>query len=691
MIFFRNLSTALLMSLSVYGYADIVSYNFDIDYDEIFIIDETVIAMSINDQVPGPTIEAKIGDTLQVTFNNRMDVETSIHWHGILLPNDQDGVPFLNTLPIAAGESFTYEFLIKHAGTYWYHSHTGIQEQRGIYGALVFKEQESRYDYDVEKVIVLSDWTNEDPGSVLRHLKREDDYYALKKQAVQSWEGVLANGTTALRNRVNSSLSRMEPMDISDVGYDAFLINGQQESWDRGVAPGSTVRLRIINASASSYFFVELASGEMTIIEADGMPVEPVQVDRLRIAIAETYDVLVTLPEANAAYELRATSEDVTGFASLYLGDGDVVNVEPLTKPNLYIMDHNMHGNASGMDMSDQTATQQPMDYQMDHSKHMDMGNSQLRMLDEYSGLRSLTTIESIPGQSVREIELTLTGSMERYVWSLNDLVLSESDKIMINKGEKVRLKLVNETMMQHPIHFHGHFFSVINGEENKSPLKHTVNVPPLKTVLIEFDANEEKDWFLHCHNLYHMKSGMAAVVGYNNPVLNNSDLGFDRLQTAHKEPRYLFADLGFQSNMVSGEIWAMDTRNSANIEYDYDYDNDYDIETKYERHLTRFFSVFAGGSFDSERGNDNNTAIIGINYILPLLIESNLRIDTDGKVRLQMHNEHQLTERIKFDWEWNTHDEYRVRFGYEFNKQVMVIFNYDSDFKFGAGMEFRL
>jgi FtsP/CotA-like multicopper oxidase with cupredoxin domain len=684
MIFFRNLSTALLMSLSVYCYADIVSYNFDIDYDEIFIIDKTVVAMSINDQIPGPIIEAKIGDTLQVTFNNKMDVETSVHWHGILLPNDQDGVPFLNTLPIAAGESFTYEFLVRHAGTYWYHSHTRLQEQRGIYGALVFKEQESRYDYDVEKVIVLSDWTNEDPGSVLRHLKREDNFYALKKQAIQTWEGVLSNGAIALRNRVISALSRMEPMDISDVGYDSFLINGQQESSDKNIEHGSTVRLRIINASASSYFFVDFSAGEMTIIEADGMPVEPFPVDRLRIATAETYDVLVTLPNEPAAYELRATAEDITGFASLYLGDGNLINVESLTKPNLYLMDHNSHGNDSRMDMSDQSATQQPMD----HSKHIGIG--QLQILDEYSGLRSLSESEQIPDQSVREIDLILAGNMDRYVWSLNDLVLSESDRIVINKGEKVRLKLVNETMMQHPIHFHGHFFRVINGEENQSPLKHTVNVPPLKTILIEFYANEEKDWFLHCHNLYHMKSGMAAVVGYDDPALNNSDLGFDRLQSTLKEPRYLFADLGFQSNMVSGEIWAMDTRNTVNIEYDYDYESDYDIEIKYERHLTRFFSVFAGGSFDSERGNDNNTAIFGINYILPLLVESNLRIDTDGKVRLQMHNEHQLTERIKFDWEWDTDDEYRVRFGYEYNKQLMVIFNYDSDFKFGAGIESR-
>lgn len=678
----RILCFTLLCFISTACFSSVAKYSFDVDYQEMNITGENIQVMAINNQIPAPTIEAMIGDSLQVTFNNHMDVETSIHWHGVLLPYDQDGVPYLNTLPIQPNESFTYEFEIKHSGTYWYHSHTELQEQRGIYGALIFKDKQPRYEYDLKKVLVLSDWINENPKDVMRNLKRNDHYYAFKKDTVQSWQEVLNNGQIAIQNRINGALSRMGPMDISDVGYDAFLVNGKDSSWMSDVKPGDTVRLRIINAAASSYFHLNYSGGNMTIVEMDGMPIEPYQVDKLQIAIAETYDVMITLPEGPGAFEFRATSEDVTGYASVYLGSGDITNVKDLSKPDLYLVDHSMHDKPQVMSAIET----QPMDPNMDHSQHlMRQSNSELI---EYYGLRSITPFEPEDNKSIREIELKLTGSMERYVWSLNDLILSESEKIMIKKGERIRLKLVNTTMMKHPIHFHGHFFRVDNGQGNYSPLKHTVNVPQMQTVEIEFDANDERDWFLHCHNLYHMKSGMAAVISYDNSDINSSSVGFKQLLESQHLPWFAFANIGLQSNMVSSELWAMNARNNFNLEFDYNFHNEFEIDIDYERRLTRFFGLFLGVNVEGDEVQDRAKGIAGINYVLPFLMESNIRVDTDGEIRLQLQNDHQLTKRIHFDWYWNTDEEYRVRLGYEFNKQFTGLVNYDSDFKLGAGLE---
>ncbi len=678
MRFLTRFIIVYLCLISAHVHAEVVSYQFNIDYKEMNITGESVLAMSINNQIPAPTVEAKVGDVLKVTFNNLMDVETSIHWHGILLPNDQDGVPYLTTSPIKVGASFTYEFPVIHSGTYWYHSHTGLQEQRGIYGSIIFNEKQQHYQYDEEKVIVLSDWINENPKQVLRNLKREDDYYSLKKDAVQSWDKIIANGLPALKNRFNRARIRMGAMDISDVGYDAFLINGKQQSSNEDVKPGSKVRLRIINAGASSYFYVDYAGGEMTIIEADGVAVIPVKVDRLRIAIAETYDVIIEIPQLEKAYELRATSEDVTGYASMYLGKGEVVTVKPLEKPNPFLVDHSMH--MVSVDKSDHE------NHNMMHMKHKN--ESDIKVLNEYKGLRSLTHTTLDVNNPKREMLLRLTGSMERYVWSFNDKTLSEDDKILIKKGENVRFILKNETMMHHPIHLHGHFFRVLNGEGAHSPLKHTVNVPPFQTVVIEFYANEEKDWFFHCHNLYHMKNGMARVVRYEDSKPNNdlNTLFYKNINT-NGDPWYSFADTSFQSNMMAGELWSMNTRNTFNIHYDFNYEDEYDVDAFYERRMSRFLGVFFGANIERDSDDVSNTIVTGINYTLPLLIESNLRFDSYGKFRLELQSDYQLSERINFDWIWNTDDEYRFQIKYDVNKKISAVINNDSDFDYGVGL----
>ena len=661
----------VILSMPGISMADIVSYEFDINYLSVDVTGKPVTAMVIDGNIPGPTIQANLDDRLKITFNNLMDVDTSIHWHGVLLPNDQDGVPYLTTPPIAAGGSLTFEYPVTHTGTYWYHAHTGLQEQRGIYGALVFRNPAEARRYDTELVLVLSDWTDENPETVLRNLKREADYYALKKDTVQSWEGVLKNGRQAINNRINGALIRMGPMDLSDVGYDAFLINGKQNRHTAEIKNGERVRLRIINASASSYFYVEFSGGDMTLIEADGVAVVEKTAKRLRLATAETYDVIVEVP-AGKQYEVRATAEDGSGYASYYLGAGETVPVSPVTKPNLYLVGHGSH--RSGRP-------------QMNHSGRHGSTHS----TSEYAGLRAKSPTSFDLGRKTREIDLRLTGSMERYTWSFDDKTLTEVDKIRIRKGEIVRFNLINETMMHHPIHLHGHFFRVLNGENDHAPLKHTVNVPPLDTVTIEFAANEEKDWFFHCHNLYHMKSGMARVVSYRSAGEDDyRNSKYYRYHVKNDDPWYRFADMSFQSRMMAGRLWAFNRRNGFEVDYDYDYGAEYDVDAIYQRQLTRFFSLYAGAGFERDETDSKNRGIAGVNYVLPLLINSELRIDSTGHLRLELESELQLTDRLRFHWDWNTDTEYRVRFSYEINKKTAITGGYDSDFKAGAGFEYR-
>ncbi|NIN61223.1 MAG: multicopper oxidase domain-containing protein [Gammaproteobacteria bacterium] len=692
MKFFLTLSWLMLFILPDVASSKTVTYEYDIDYKTINIAGKDVNALSINDQIPAPTISATVGDTLRVTFHNRLDVETSVHWHGVLLPNAQDGVPRLTTAPIKPYSSHTFEFPITHAGTYWYHSHTGLQEQRGLYGSLVFYPHKNNYYYDHEKVVMLSDWTNESPENVLRHLKREDDYYSLKKDTVQSWDKVIRNGPRAIRNRLNNAWIRMGPMDISDVGYDAFLINGHRHVELEDVNPGDVVRLRIINAGASSYFYVNYSGGPLTLIEVDGMPVSPIKLNRLRLAIAETFDVLITIPTDGRRYEFRATAEDTSGFASLMMGQGETVPAPAIEKPNLFLMDHSMHASMDHGAMNQPDSMEEAIHNGHEMHKHNgsaieDAGRSipELETLHEYHGIRSPRPTTLNAGNSSREVRLELTGNMERYVWTFNNKALTEADKILIRKGENVRFVLNNKTMMHHPLHLHGHFFRVLNGEGDYSPLKHTVNVPPFQTVTIEFMANEEKDWFFHCHNLYHMKAGMARVIRYEDNPGNSED--FDDYLKRYGDPWYYFADIGLYSNMLAGKLWAMNLRNSLEVHYDFDWDKNYEVDATYERHLTRFFGVYGGGKFEHNKGESEQTATIGIRYILPMLIKTDLRFDSEGKFRFQLGSELQLTNRTGFKWYWNTDDEYRVILEYEINKAWSVTANYDSDFNGGIGI----
>jgi FtsP/CotA-like multicopper oxidase with cupredoxin domain len=672
----------LILTLSTGASAKVVEYSFDIAYQTVNFSGKDVQAMTVGGSIPAPTIEATVGDILRVTFSNKMDVDSSIHWHGVLLPNDQDGVPFLNTPPIKAGQSFTFEYPVIHHGTYWYHSHTGLQEQRGVYGSIVFHpEMGERIEADYDAVVVLSDWTDENPDQVMHNLKKSDDYYALKKGSVQSWLKVLQRGKVAIRSRLNGAWTRMGPMDISDVGYDAFLANGKRKSTIPYVKSGDTVRLRVINAAASSYFNFEYAGGEMVLVAADGVDVEPLTINRQRIAIAETFDVIVTIP-ASGAYEFRATSEDGTGYSSIILGEGALVEAPDIPPPDPFVQDHSTHGGMSKTGHS----TMNGMDHAaMGHSTSM--AKSQSKNMMEYELLRAVELTEYDQSRPKRKVDLELTGDMERYAWSFNNKVLSEESKILIRKGEVVQFVMENKTMMHHPIHLHGHFFRVLNGQDNYSPLKHTVNVPPMQTLTIEFLANEEKDWIFHCHNLYHMKTGMTRVVSYEGTSQSTPQSLSPLFSDRHW---FYFGDFGIQSNFTSGELRAENTRNAVNLEYDWDYDQEHEIEVTYERYFTRFLELYIGAEFEKEEGESESIAIAGVHYLLPLMIEADLRIDDEGHGRFGLGSELQLTDRTSVEWDINTDEEYRIQLEYEVNKSLSLTANHDDQYDWGVGLELK-
>ena len=763
-----------LIALTTPLSAKTVQYKLKIHEKTVNFTGKDITALGINDQIPAPTIEATVGDTLEVTVENTLDEDSSIHWHGLLLPNDQDGVPYLTTQPIKAHSVFKYKFKVRHSGTYWYHSHSGLQEQRGIYGSIVFHPKAGeRHLADKDHVIVLSDWTNENPDQVLANIKKDGDWYALKKGSVQSWDRVLANGLEAIKNRINSSWTRMGPMDLSDVGYDAFLSNGKKEN-TLDAKPGQIIKLRLINAGASTYFNVEFAGEPMIVVASDGVDIEPIKVKRLRISMAETYDVLIKVP-AGKSYELRATAQDGTGYSSTFIGSGEKVFAPDIPRPNLFLVDHSMHDmkgmdDMNGMDhdmssmkhtsakamintegvnhskhamkppmdhskmdhdmspMKYTTAEKMPktegLDYSvhtmtasmdhskmghdasamknneshakmtMDHSAHamkapmdhskMDHGQHQMMMpkipekkrvslpivktktiayLSDYKNIKSLSSTSLPKGAPERLVKLELTGNMERYVWSLNNKTLKEKDTILIRKGENVKFVLINKTMMNHPMHLHGHFFRVLNGQGDKSPLKHTVNVAPMETVEIEFEANEEKDWFFHCHNLYHAKTGMARVVRYSdydgNPEFNTAKKKSREIMDDDWYPRSdillssQFTELGFRLSNARHTLLF-----SGEEHYD---ENETEAFAHYQYRQSRWLQYYMG----VEHEEHENEVVAGLKYTTPFLIETATWISDDGDLHIEAETEFPLTPKLNLELMASTDSEWELSLAY--------------------------
>lgn len=516
-------------------------YNLTIDRQDVDVGGRHGSSLTINGQLPGPTLRFKEGEDVTINVTNKLNEDTSLHWHGLLLPGEMDGVPNFNNFPgIKPGETFTYNFKICQSGTYWYHSHSGGQEQEGLYGSIVIDPADrepapTKRDY----VVVLSDFTTESADDILSNLKSDSGYYNYARRTLGDFFRDAADkglGTT-LRDRFMWGDMRMDPTDLADVTGYTFLVNGKsaEANWTALYNKGERVRLRFINASAMTYFDLAIPGLKMIVVAADGQNVQPVVVDEIRIAIAETYDVIV-VPKDDKPYTIFAQSIDRSGYARATLAprEGMTAPVPPLRARSLLTMaDMGMsgmegmdHGNMdmSGMDMKG-----------MDHSK-MDMhamhgakptadteaekhplgwasGAPPGTKVLSYADLKSLK-VQKDTRPEEREIIVRLGGTMERYIWTLNDKKYADAEPIDLKFGERVKLTFINDTMMAHPMHLHGMFVQLVNGQPaERLPNKHMVSVPPGQSYSVMLTADEAGEWAFHCHLLFHMESGMMNKV----------------------------------------------------------------------------------------------------------------------------------------------------------------------------------
>jgi len=554
-------------------------------------------AIGVNGTMPAPLLRFKEGEEITLDVTNGLGVDTSIHWHGLLVPFQMDGVPGVTYPGIKPGQTFKYKFAVPQAGTYWYHSHSGLQEQSGHYGPIIIDPKDTDpVHYDREYVMVLSDWSFEDPHRIFAKLKSMSGSFNQQKHTA----GQVLSGERSLSESAMWGGMRMSSTDISDVtgaSY-TYLINGRgtADNWNGVARPGERVRLRIINASAMTIFNVRMPGMPMTIVAADGLNVQPLEVDEFQMGVAETYDVIIE-PKDENTYAFVAESIDRSGQVVASFGPRAGVRAAPpplRERPTLTMKDMGMdhakmgHGDMgdddmdhanmdhSKMDMGEDDAPDDaPMDHStmehstMDHSKmnHDDMDMNKMNMpamktsappplrrgpgvaninmnpisrLDEpgaglenmphrvlrYSQLRSLAPKPDTRAPS-REIILHLTSNMERYMWSFNGVKFAHvKEAIKMTEGERVRMTLINNTMMPHPIHLHGMFFDLLNGGGDHAPRKHTVIVKPAEKLSYDVTADNVGDWAFHCHLLYHMHAGMMQVVSVlPRPMIDHSKM----------------------------------------------------------------------------------------------------------------------------------------------------------------------
>lgn len=715
----------------------IVHYEIDLRDTIIQVAGKNVHAISGNNQFPLPDLYFEEGDTAEIVIHNNLKEPTSLHWHGLFVPNTEDGVPFLTQQPIPIQSKYIYRFPIKQNGTHWYHSHFGFQEQIGMYGSLVLKKKSDDPTFrrgidDIPQLpLILSDWSNIKPERIDRLLHNANDYFAIKKNSTQSYAEAITSGH--LFTKIINEWKRMNAMDVSDVFYDQFLVNGKPSVDFSQFKAGDKVRLRIANAGASSYFWITYAGGKIMVVASDGNDVEPIEVDRLIIGVSETYDIIVTIPSSTAAYELLFTSEDRQGSAAAYFGAGPKQLAMPLPPLQYFegmkMMNDmmRMDGNLvnKGMPMQNQkmdmnrvmypelktSAKEKQTSHEHNHKVH-EM-TSRIKTLS-YDSLRAPKNTELPSNAKIKYLKFELTGNMDRYVWSMDNKILKETDKILIQKDEIVSIVIFNNSMMRHPMHLHGHDFRILNSQKSHSPLKNVLDIMPMESDTIEFLANAEGDWFFHCHILYHMMAGMNRVFSYadspSNVNITNPKKFYKKLQNESDPVRFMFKN-DLATNGMDGEMAFQNTRWALGTDWriGQDISSGYESETHLGRYIGKmqWFMPFIGFDWRSREDGknyketnlfgqyntkDNRTYVsIGFNYTLPMLINFRTELYSQGYVRLQLSREDiPLSKRIRGEFMWNTDMEYMFGLSYILTKNFGIRTHYDSDMGWGLGIQVR-
>jgi FtsP/CotA-like multicopper oxidase with cupredoxin domain len=666
------LTILLLACLSLSARAETVRYQLTVTQNRINVSGKKSVdfALLVNGGIPAPTLTFKEGDEAEIVVMNHLsNDEVSIHWHGILLPNEMDGVPYVTTPPIHPGQSYTFRFPIRQSGTYWYHSHTNVQEQKGVYGAFIIQPKEKTLSYDREAVLVVSDWSDEDAKTILRNLKKDGDYYQYKKNSVRSIWGALRAGE--LGTYFYNEWTRMGGMDHSDVGYEAFLINGKRAFEIPEAKPGEKWRLRIINAAASTYFYVALGESPMQVVSADGLDIRPTQANEILIGMAETYDLLFEIPK-DMKTEFKATAQDGTGSASAWIGSGEKVPAPTKPRPDLYApMDHGAHA-------------------EHDAHAHHHMMNDLVPLLTVDEIMSPKPTIFP-SGSKTHDLKLVLDGDMERYIWHINGKAIHEERNIVIREGEIVRFTFENRTMMHHPMHLHGHFFRVLNRHGDASPLKHTVDVPPHGTRTIEFFANEPGEWMLHCHNLFHLKTGMARVVKYMTFTPKPEVRAHQKHDPHEHDHLYFYGMLEAVTNHGQGRFRLSQTWNELDGRVETRKDNDWDVEGDV------FFRRWLGSNFSLQAGymtfDELHRGAVGFGYRFPMLIHAQFLIDHLAKFRIDAEKRFQWTSHLFSDADLT----WRQDHGMEYEVSLMIAPNWNwalgakfTGNSFGGGVQFQ-
>ena len=603
-----------------------------------------------------------------------------------------------------------------------------------MYGSMILnkKQDDPTFRKGIDDLptipVIISEWTDYNPNNVHRMLHNATDWFAIRKGSTQSYAEAINEGH--LTTKVKNEFKRMLAMDVSDVYYDRFFLNGKVESQLSQFKAGDKVRLRISNAGASTYFWLTYGGGKFLVVANDGNDVEPVEVDRFIIAVSETYDIVVTVPEKNKSFAFQATSEDRINHSLLYIGEGEKQPMAPLPRLKYFegmkMMNSMMKMNGDlddmGMNMS---LNQMDMNVVMypeitgpsyaqvkENSANQYNSNALSDIVTlNYSMLKSPHNTSLPKDAPVKELKFELTGNMNRYVWSMDNKVVSEADKILIKKGENVRMIIYNGSMMRHPMHLHGHDFRVLNGQGENAPLKNIIDIMPMETDTLEFNANMEGDWFFHCHILYHMMSGMGRVFTYQNqapnPLIPNPRLAQRKL---YGEDRKLhsMAENDFATNGNDGMVMLQNTRWSIGSEWRLGFNDlhGYESETHIGRYIGKMQWLMPFIGFDwryrklhngeSEKNlfgqvntkDERKQISLGVAYVLPMLVTLQTEVYQDGNLRLQfMREDIPLSKRMRGEFMVNTDKEYMIGARYIVNKNMGLRTHYDSDMGFGIGI----